>query len=52
MRKFSVLLALVLVLGMLLSACQTAVPVVEEPPVVEPVAEEPEVEEPSGRTCC
>ena len=46
MRKFSVLLALVLVLGMLLSACQTAVPVVEEPPVVEPVAEEPEVEEP------
>jgi ABC-type transport system substrate-binding protein len=51
MRKFSVLLALVLVVSMLLAACQPAAepvvePVVEEPVVEEPVVEEPVVEEP------
>ncbi len=40
MRKFSVLIALVLVVGMLLAACQPAAPATE-PPVVEPVQEEP-----------
>jgi len=47
MRKFSVLLALVLVLGMLLSACQTTTPVVTEPPVAEEPTEEPVAEEPT-----
>ena len=46
MRKFSALLALVLVLGMLLTACQPATPVATEPPVEEPT-EEPVVEEPT-----
>jgi ABC-type transport system substrate-binding protein len=52
MRKFSVLIALVLVVGMLLAACQPTTtapvvePVVEEPVVEEPVVEEPVVEEP------
>lgn len=53
MRKFSVLIALLLVVGMLLAACQPAAvttgpvvePVVEEPVGGEPVVEEP-VEEP------
>ena len=53
MRKFSVLIALLLVVGMLLAACQPAAvttdpvvePVVEEPVEGEPVVEEP-VEEP------
>jgi len=47
MRKFSVLLALVLVLGMLLSACQTTTPVVTEPPAAEEPTEEPVEEEPT-----
>jgi len=53
MRKFSVLLALVMVVSMLLAACQPATtlepvvePVVEEPATEEPVVEEPVVEEP------
>ena len=45
MRKFSVLIALVLVIGMLMAACQPTTPATE-PPVVEPVEEEPVVEEP------
>lgn len=49
MRKFSVLIALLLVVGMLLAACQPATVATEpvvEPVVEEPVEGEPEVEEP------
>lgn len=54
MRKLTILVSIILVLGFVLSACtpapapEPAAPVVEEPAVVEqPVVEEPAVEEPA-----